>query len=163
MAITEAADRYVPERGEWYSYACISVRNACLDRVRWERGAVHVPRYMYVRALENPRERDWLLGLETSLDGPVGDDGTMHEMVSDASVAGWEDDVCEAADCERIVEAAKLAEMERQVWRLRHDEQRPAFEVVAKLGISAKSQDNAWERCKRKLREAYRQANEVTA
>lgn len=163
MAITEAADRYIPERGEWYSYACIAVRNACLDRVRWERGAVHVPRYIYIRALGNSSERDWLLGLETSLDGPVGEDGTMHEMVSDGRIADWEDEVCEALDCERIIEAAKLAEREREVWRLRYDDECPAFEVVAKLGIATKSQDNAWQRAKRKVREAYRLAKEVTA
>lgn len=62
VAIVEAANRYVPERGAWYPYASVAVRNACLDRVTWERGAVHVPRYVYRRAMQTPSERDWLLG-----------------------------------------------------------------------------------------------------
>lgn len=79
----------------------------------------------------------------------------MHAIVADGRLAGWEDEVCERLDCDRVIKSARLTGMEREVWRLRCEEGLRAREAVAESGIAKKSEDNAWGRAKRKVREAY--------
>lgn len=156
VAIVEAAGRYNPHRGTWLAYASVSVRNACVDRITWERGAVHVPRNICSRAMSTPGEREWLLSLETHLDALVDDDRALGEVIPDSRLKGWENDVCETLDYECVLSMAELSELEQRVWRSRHEDGWSVADLAAE-GITPKVQDNAWQRTKRKLRNAYRQ------
>lgn len=155
-AIVEAAGRYNPQRGAWLAYASVSVRNACVDRITWERGAVHMPRSVYNRAMNTPDERERLLCLEMPLDAPVGENMALGDVIPDSRLEGWENDVCETLDYECVLSMAELSELEQRVWRSRHEDGWSVADLAA-VGIPPKVQDNAWQRTRRKLRNAYQQ------
>lgn len=153
VAICDAATRYDPSRGSWKGYAAQATHNACVNRLNWERG---INRHVYRRIADTPEQpRRW-----ESLDALVGRNITLGDVVSDPRSTGWEDTVSGELDCARIIDMARLTELERGAWRLAQEEERSYSEAAKMLGVSSKAQDNALQRARRKLREVYQRMAE---
>lgn len=156
VAICSAAMRYNPGRGSWKGYAAQATHNACVNRLNWERG---INGHIYRRIADTPEQlRRW-----ESLDALVGRSKTLGDIVPDHRSTDWEDAVSGELDCARIIDMACLTELERGAWWLTQEEERSYNEAAKMLGVSSKAQDNALQRAKRKLREAYGWAGGTSA
>lgn len=165
LSLLSGTRHFNPERGEWGAYAsriawhlACDVRNQLIWPVTGNARQAYRLNQLYVDA-EDPGEYEALRGSLASIDAPVNPDGDtcLGDFILSPESEGWEDDVCEQLDIDRLLSKTKLTELESTALLAMFVLDMPYSAITAQYGIHHKAIDNALRRAKGKLRKVYRE------